>query len=180
MNSETYISNFTDVLAQLDPTSIDKVAETLSSAINRGGWIFTCGNGGSASTASHYITDWGKMSWVNKNVPFKGMCLNDNVGMITAYGNDLSYSDIFCESISNYGSPDDILICVSGSGNSKNVVKATQRANDLGLHTIAIVGYDGGVLKQTAKTCVHVPSFDMQFCEDIHLMIGHIIMKKLC
>ena len=180
MRAEEYITDISDVMRQLDYDTIDKVADILSSAINRGSWIFTCGNGGSASTASHFITDWSKMSWVNNNVPFKSMCLNDNLGMITAYGNDLSYSDIFCESISNYGSRNDVLVCVSGSGNSENVVKATIRANKLGLHTIAVVGYDGGALKSVAKTCVHVPSFDMQFCEDIHLMVGHIIMKKLC
>lgn len=142
--------------------------------------IFTCGNGGSASTASHYIVDWNKMSQVHNGVALNGICLNDNIGLITAYANDIGYEVVFAEQLKFSGDSDDLLIVVSGSGNSPNILAALNTARYLDMETIAVVGFDGGVASQIADITVHVPIDDMQISEDLHLMFGHMVMKKLC
>lgn len=163
--------------------NMDEIAlgvRVIKSTFISGGTIFTCGNGGSATTASHMITDWNKMVQHYTNRQFKGVSLCDNVGLLTAFANDLSYEDVFVGQLRSLYKKEDLLITVSGSGNSPNTIKATNFANEMGMKTLAIVGFDGGLLKQISQYCVHVPSFDMQICEDIHLMFNHIVMKDLC
>ena len=111
---------------------------------------------------------------------FNGICLSDNIGLVTAYANDLSYNDIFSEQVKNLMLSDDLLITVSGSGNSENVVRATEVANELGITTLAITGYDGGRLKEISDHSVWIKSFDMQICEDAHVVFGHLVMKAIC
>ena len=142
--------------------------------------IFVCGNGGSASTASHYITDWNKMTQHFNRRGMRGISLTDNVGLITAYANDYCYEDIFSEQVKNYALPGDLLIVVSGSGNSPNIIKAIDTANDLGIETLAIVGFSGGKAAEKANSKVYVPVDDMQISEDLHLVFGHMVMKHLC
>lgn len=142
--------------------------------------IITCGNGGSASTASHYITDWNKMANLATGKKFRGLSLCDNIGLITAYGNDLSYDEVFAGQLRAVMDEGDLVIAISGSGNSPNVLKAVEYANANGGVTLAIAGYDGGKLVPMAQHSVLVPSFDMQLCEDVHLMFGHLVMKTLC
>ncbi|MBW8846943.1 MAG: SIS domain-containing protein [Burkholderiales bacterium] len=142
--------------------------------------IFTCGNGGSASTASHYITDWNKMVNLATGKKFRGISLCDNIGAITAFANDLAYEQVFAGQLAAIADEGDVLVAISGSGNSPNVLKAVEFANANGMDTLAVVGYDGGKLKQMAKQSIWVPSFDMQLCEDVHLMFGHMVMKTLC
>ena len=181
MNTATdYYAKLTKTLINMDTSTIELAIKKIESTVNAGNWIFTCGNGGSASTASHFVTDWGKMRWVNKKQKLKAMCLSDNIGMLTAYGNDLSYKSIFSEAVSNYGSKNDLLILISGSGNSENIIEAAQRAKNLGMSTISIVGFDGGKLKDLTDICVHYPVHDMQISEDLHLSFGHIVMKHIC
>jgi D-sedoheptulose 7-phosphate isomerase len=102
------------------------------------------------------------------------------VHTITAYSNDINYDHVFKGQLESILQKDDLLICISGSGNSKNVINAAEYANSIGANTLAIVGFDGGHLINKCKHSVHVPSFDMQICEDMHLMIGHMVMKNLC
>ena len=142
--------------------------------------IITCGNGGSASTASHYITDWNKMINLATGERFRGISLCDNVGLITAYANDVSYAEVFSGQLKAIMDEKDLLIAISGSGNSPNVLAAVEYANALGADTLGIIGYDGGRLMEMCKYRVLVPSFDMQLCEDVHLMFGHMVMKSLC
>ena len=142
--------------------------------------IITCGNGGSASTASHYITDWNKMVNLSTGRKFRGISLCDNIGLITAYGNDISYDEVFAGQLKAIMDEGDLLVAISGSGNSLNVIKAIEYANSIGGETLAVVGYDGGKVMELCKTAVWVESFDMQLCEDIHLMFGHMVMKTLC
>ena len=141
--------------------------------------ILICGNGGSASTASHYVTDWVKMSLVLREKKLNAICLSDNIGMLTAYANDVNYDDVYSKQVESYGDRGDLLIVVSGSGNSKNILKAVQKAKKLQMRTIAVVGYDGGQVLGNVDEYFHVPSFDMQICEDVHLMFGHMVMKAL-
>ena len=142
--------------------------------------IITCGNGGSASTASHYITDWNKMVNLATGKKFRGVSLCDNVGLITAYGNDLTYADVFAGQIDALMDEGDLLVAVSGSGNSPNVLNAVKAARRAGGNVLGVVGYDGGNLMPICDHSVWVPSFDMQLCEDVHLMFGHMVMKTLC
>jgi D-sedoheptulose 7-phosphate isomerase len=111
---------------------------------------------------------------------FKGISLCDNIGLLTAFGNDISYDEVFAGQLKSILSPEDLVITVSGSANSPNVLKAIEYANSIGADTLAIVGYDGGKSKLLSKHSVWIKSFDMQLCEDLHLMFGHMVMKELC
>ena len=111
---------------------------------------------------------------------FRGISLCDNIGLITAYGNDISYDEVFAGQLKAIMDEGDLLVAISGSGNSSNILKAVEYANSIGGNTLAIVGYDGGKLKELSKNAVWVESFDMQLCEDVHLMFGHMVMKTLC
>ena len=176
---ENYINEHQKILSKINKNQLQKIIDLIYEAHLKGRKIFTCGNGGSASTASHMITDWNKMTTMATQKKFYGFSLTDNVGLITAYANDTNYENVFKGQLESVMDKDDILIAVSGSGNSKNLINAVNFANKIGGFTIGIVGYDGGELKKIAKENVLVPSFDMQICEDIHLIICHMVMKKL-
>jgi D-sedoheptulose 7-phosphate isomerase len=175
-----YLAAHAALALKLDLRQFDAGIELIRSKFEAGKKIITCGNGGSASTASHYITDWNKMVNLATGRKFRGISLCDNIGVITAYGNDLSYEDVFSGQLNALLDEGDLLIAISGSGNSPNVLRAVEYANASGADTLAVVGYDGGKLKAMAKQSVWVPSFDMQLCEDLHLMFGHMVMKTLC
>ncbi|MCH1552879.1 MAG: SIS domain-containing protein, partial [Balneolaceae bacterium] len=142
--------------------------------------IFTCGNGGSASTASHYITDWNKMANLATGKPFRGICLSDNMGLVTAYGNDISYEEVFAGQIKSLADSGDLLVVVSGSGNSPNILRAIKTARDFGLSVVGVLGYDGGKAKDMCDEVFHAVTWDMQIAEDIHLSFGHMVMKSIC
>jgi D-sedoheptulose 7-phosphate isomerase len=175
-----YLAAHTRLALQLDTDAFQKGIDMVKAAFEGGKKIITCGNGGSASTASHYITDWNKMVNLATGKKFRGMSLCDNVGLITAYGNDLSYADIFAGQVDALMDGGDLLIAISGSGNSPNVIKAIQAARRAGANVLGVVGYDGGKMMPMCDHSVWVQSFDMQLCEDVHLMFGHMVMKTLC
>jgi len=175
-----YFKKLTDVFDKLNIEQINNAINLIEATAADGRQIFTCGNGGSAYAASHYITDWNKMYSIETGKPFRGISLCDNIGSITAYGNDISYDQIFSGQLRALGRSGDLLLVVSGSGNSKNVIEAINSAKQMSIGTLAFVGYDGGECAKLADNVIHIPSFDMQFCEDIHLILGHIIMKKIC
>ena len=176
----SYIEQHNQVMKSLNLSEIERAVELISEKSLAEKKVAVCGNGGSALAASHYITDWNKMVHSETGKRFNGVCLSDNIGLVTAYANDLSYEDVFSEQVKNLLLPDDLLITVSGSGNSENVVLATEVANQLGVTTLAICGYDGGKLRQISNHSVWIRSFDMQICEDAHLLFGHVVMKALC
>ncbi|MBI2827966.1 MAG: SIS domain-containing protein [Acidobacteria bacterium] len=175
-----YLAAHGRLARECDQRAFQAGIELIKAAFDAGKQIVTCGNGGSAHAASHYITDWNKMVSLATGRKFRGISLCDNIGMITAFANDVGYDEIFAGQLRAILDKDDLLIAISGSGNSPNVVKAVEYANQAGADTLAVVGYDGGALKRIAKQCVWVPSFDMQLCEDVHLMFGHMVMKTLC
>ena len=179
-NPKNYLDTHREIFNSID---LDKAAECISVIKNKfdnENQIFTCGNGGSAHTANHMITDWNKMITLATGKLFRGYPLAANTGILTAYANDLSYDDVFSGQLKSLMKPDDLLILVSGSGNSPNVLKAAEFANSINASTIAVVGYDGGKLIDLCEYVFHVPIFDMQICEDIHLMFNHMVMKELC
>jgi D-sedoheptulose 7-phosphate isomerase len=165
---------------KIDKEALQESIDTVKAVFEADKKIITCGNGGSASTASHYITDWNKMVNLATGKKFRGVSLCDNIGLVTAYANDLSYDDVFSGQLAAIADEGDLLIAISGSGNSPNVLKAVEYANGHGVNTLGIVGYDGGKLMPMVQHAFLVPSFDMQLCEDVHLMFGHMVMKTLC
>lgn len=159
---------------------INALMNLLMDAREAGKNIFIMGNGGSAATASHYVCDFNKGISFGKEKRFKFICLNDNIPTMMAYANDLSYADVFVEPLKNFMQSGDIVIGISGSGNSENVVRAIQYANDNDGVTVGITGYSGGKIKQMCKYNVHVPVDNMQITEDLHMVLDHCMMKILC
>jgi D-sedoheptulose 7-phosphate isomerase len=175
-----YFKAHADLASKLNVNMFNAGIDLIKKKFDDGKKIITCGNGGSASTALHYITDWNKMVNLATGKKFRGISLCDNIGLITAYGNDISYDEVFAGQLKAIMDEGDLLIAISGSGNSPNIVKAVEYANSIGGDTLAVVGYDGGKVKELSGTAVWVESFDMQLCEDVHLMFGHMVMKTLC
>lgn len=175
-----YLTAHRQLAEKIDIRNLQTGIEIIKSAFESEKKIITCGNGGSASTSSHYITDWNKMVNLATGKKLRGISLCDNVGLITAYGNDLTFSDIFAGQIDALMDNGDLLVAVSVSGNSPNVLNAIEAAHRAGGKVLGIVGYDGGKMISMCDHSVWVPSFDMQLCEDVHLMFGHMVMKTLC
>lgn len=175
-----YLAAHARLAQQLDFDAFQIGIDMVNAAFEGGKKIITCGNGGSASTASHYITDWNKMVNLATGKKFRGVSLCDNVGLITAYGNDVSYEDVFAGQVNALMDKGDLLVAISGSGNSPNVLKAIEAARRAGGVVLGVVGYDGGKMMPMCDHNVWVQSFDMQLCEDVHLMFGHMVMKTLC
>ena len=175
-----YIEQHNLVIESFDYQEIENAINLIKEAAEKGKRIAVCGNGGSAVAASHYITDWNKMVYSHTSLKFNGICLSDNIGLITAYSNDLSYNKVFSEQVKNLMEEGDLLIMLSGSGNSGNVIKAAEIANGMKVITLAICGYDGGKLKQISSNSVWIRSNDMQLCEDAQTVFGHMVMKSLC
>ncbi|MGH9257605.1 MAG: D-sedoheptulose-7-phosphate isomerase [Vicinamibacterales bacterium] len=177
---DRYLAAHGQLSKKLDVGAFRAGIDVVRAAFEAGQQIITCGNGGSAYAASHFIADWNKMVNLATGRKFRGISLCDNLGLVTAFANDVAYEEIFAGQLKAILEPGNLVIAISGSGNSANVVKAVEYANGAGAHTLALVGYDGGRLKQIATHTVWVPSFDMQLCEDVHLMFGHMVMKTLC
>ena len=177
---QTYTEKLKKVMSEINISDWDNAINLIKSTYRADRQIFTCGNGGSASTASHFIVDWNKMSQHYNGVALRGHCLADNIGLITAYANDYCYDSVFSEQLKFCGKKDDLLIIISGSGNSQNVLEAINTAHKLQMQTLALVGFSGGKAAQHAQHVAHVPIDDMQICEDLHLMFGHMVMKELC
>jgi D-sedoheptulose 7-phosphate isomerase len=178
--SNTYLRKLSECLDALDRDALDQAIELVRLAWQEGRQIITLGNGGSAVTALHFITDWSKSAFLTTGKPFRGRSLLDNMGLITAYANDISYADMFSEQIRNIAVEGDLVIAISGSGNSENVIRAVEMANNMGCQTLGLCGFQGGRLKAAAKHVVWVNVQDMQLCEDAHAIFGHIVMKALC
>ena len=160
-------------------SKIERITVLLEEAKNKKNRIFIMGNGGSGSTASHFAEDLSKGTVVGDSLRFKAISLTDSIPTILAWANDTSYDDIFVEQLKNLMEPGDVVIGISGSGNSKNVIKAIEYANQKGGITIGFSGYDGGKLIKCAQINIHVPSFSMQRVEDIHMLVAHLLMSLL-
>lgn len=176
---KTYIKMEGDVLKDLPVKDINTVMNVLEQARLSGKRIFICGNGGSASTASHYECDFNKGVSYDQDVKYDFECLSDNVPMMMAIANDIGYDDIFVTPLRNKLKSGDVVIGISGSGNSENVVRAIRYANETGADTIAICGYGGGRIKELAKYNIHVNINNMQIVEDMHLVLDHLMMYIL-
>ncbi len=174
-----YLELETEVIKTLNVDSINNVMNEIESAKERGSTVFICGNGGSHATASHYCCDFNKgvSSEQEKNTNF--ICLADNVPTITAIANDISYDEIFSYQLKNRLKPGDLVFVISGSGNSKNIVRAMEVAKERGNRIIGLCGYNGGKVKEMADVCVHVDINNMQITEDVHMILDHCMMYIL-
>src|SRR5882724_9080540 len=156
---ETFPSLYkNDLLRATETIDLDKVGEAielLRQARDANRHIFVCGNGGSASTASHFACDMVKGASFGRESRFRIMALTDSLPTITAYSNDVSYECIFAEQLKNFAQPGDVVIAISGSGNSPNVLRAVEYANSAGCRTIALTGRDGGKLGPLAQLNIH-------------------------
>jgi D-sedoheptulose 7-phosphate isomerase len=178
--SAWYLGKLGRCLERLDRGELDRGIELVRTAWQEQRQVITLGNGGSAMTALHFINDWNKMIPLATGKPFRGRSLLDNMGLVTSYANDMSYADIFSEQLKNVAMPKDLIIAISGSGNSENVIRAVAAANQLGCETLGLCGYSGGRLKSTAKHVIWASVDDMQLCEDAHAIFGHMVMQTLC
>ncbi len=170
----------TTVAERVDNQEIDSGIALVETAWKQGRQIITLGNGGSSMTALHFITDWNKSIFMSTGIPFRGRTLVDNMGLLMAYGNDTSFQDIFIEQLKNILQPGDLVIAISGSGNSENVIRAVDYANANKAVTLGLCGYSGGKLRARAQHSIWARVDDMQLCEDVHAIFGHIVMQRLC
>lgn len=176
---KAYMEMEKKVIDSLSGEDISNVMNILESARLDCRRVFICGNGGSASTASHFVCDFNKGVSLDKEIKYDFECLSDNVPMMMAVANDIGYDDIFVEPLRNKLNAGDVVIGISGSGNSENVARALAYANGKGAVTVAICGYDGGKIKKLAGHSIHVNSDNMQIVEDVHLMLEHLMMYIL-
>lgn len=175
------INKYFDLLKRtvdnLDRSEIGKFIDIINEAYDKGANIYVCGNGGSALTASHFACDFNKGVSSELEKRFRVIPLTDNIATIMAYANDMSYDDIFSEQLKNHLKKDDVVIGISGSGNSPNVLKAIEIAAKNNNITIGLTGFDGGKLRQIVSHSVNVNCNDMQISEDVHMVLCHLIMK---
>jgi D-sedoheptulose 7-phosphate isomerase len=170
-----YRDQLHETIRQIDLNDVNTAIEWFAEAREHGRSIFTAGNGGSASTASHFVCDVLKGASYQRDSRFRIMALTDNLATLTAYSNDVSYNAVFTEQLKNFAKPGDIFLAISGSGNSPSVVEAMECANSMGCRTIALTGRDGGKLGKVAQLNILAPEPHMGRIEDAHLIICHMI-----
>lgn len=172
-----YYEREIECIKRFDLEEINEAMNAIYNTYINGGTIYVCGNGGSASTASHMQNDFNKgiSEYVDKKFNF--YCLNDNVSTMMAVANDIGYEEVFRFPLLNKVTNNDLLIGISGSGNSKNVLNAAEYAKECGAKVLAMTGYTGGKLKQMADYVMHVDEMDMQIAEDLHMTFDHMMMK---
>lgn len=174
-----YTSQLTEALNQIPEEKFTEINNVLQDARETGKQIFVIGNGGSASTASHMVCDFNKNTREAGKNRMRAICLNDNVPSVLAYANDEGYDIIFSEQLSALGRADDVLIAISGSGNSSNILKAIETARQMNIKVIGLTGFKGGKMKDMTDVCLVVPSTSMEIIEDAHLIINHILAGLL-
>jgi D-sedoheptulose 7-phosphate isomerase len=179
MTASEYRSLLEDTLRRLDMEAVAKMAACFADAHGRGAQIFTFGNGGSGASASHAAGDFLKGASYGLDQRFKMICLNDNMPSMMAIANDIGWDDIFIEPLKNYLQPGDVVIGISGSGNSKNVLKAVEYAKSKGATVLGMTGFKGGDLRQMADISIHSDAMDMEVAEDIHMAVFNMVKKEM-
>jgi D-sedoheptulose 7-phosphate isomerase len=173
--ADEYRNNLCETLQAVDLTRVGEAAKLLDEARQRGSMVYVCGNGGSASTASHFVTDMLKGASYGRSTRFRIIALTDSLSTVSAYGNDVSFDSVFAEQLRNFAQPGDVFIAISGSGNSPNVVQAIDCAKAVGCHTIAMTGRGGGKLGPMADVEIRVSNQHMGRIEDVHMVVCHML-----
>jgi D-sedoheptulose 7-phosphate isomerase len=185
LDAREYLARAAAELARVDPAQLAAVADAVEYAYRERKFVFVIGNGGSGANASHLCEDLGKCTlrredFDNDSVRrLKILSLTDNTSYITAWANDEGYDRVFVEQLKNLAGPGDVLIAISGSGNSPNIIRAVEWANRNRLITVGCTGYSGGKLRQIARHSFHVPLDDMGMVESIHLTAFHWIIGTM-
>jgi D-sedoheptulose 7-phosphate isomerase len=181
----SYLDRLNREVSRLNQSDIQKWADLVFEAWKNGRFVFIIGNGGSGTTASHMAEDLGKSTLRPSDLNdeskqrLRVLSLTDNAGWLLAVGNDCGYDQIFVQQLMNYGSKGDLLLAISGSGNSPNILKAVDWANRHGLTTFGLTGYSGGKLKQMQQHGLHVELDDMGMVESIHLCVFHWVLNDV-
>jgi D-sedoheptulose 7-phosphate isomerase len=170
-----YLAKLRRVVALVPGDMLDRAIECILEARSAGRRVYVMGNGGSAATASHFVCDMVKTALVPGLAPVRAFALSDNASLVTAWANDFAYERVFAEQIQALVEPEDIVIGISASGNSPNIVAGFQAAIERGAWTIAMVGFDGGAVQHMVDVSVHIPCHDYGLVEDTHAAIGHAI-----
>lgn len=174
---EHYLESEIDILKKLDTEAVQRVVKAFEEAYERESAIYVFGNGGSAGTASHMANDFNKGISEYTEKKFRFQCLNDNIPTMLAVANDIGYDDVFSFQLKNKVKEKDLVIGISGSGNSENVIRALDCAKEQGAITMGIVGYHGGKVADIADIVFHVPLCNMQIVEDVHMILNHMVMS---
>lgn len=174
-----YISCEIETLQKLDINAVNEVLNLLIDTAKKHKRIYIFGNGGSSATASHFQNDFGKGISEYVDDKFRFQCLNDNVATLMAVANDIGFEEVFRFQLNGVIEPGDIVIAISGSGNSKNVINAVEYAKKCGNKVIGLTGYNGGKLKELSDISLHVPINSMQVTEDVHMVFDHLMMSIL-
>ncbi|MEN6440728.1 MAG: SIS domain-containing protein [Syntrophobacter sp.] len=172
-----YIQVLRRNLLEIDIDRIHRISELILNVHRNGNQVFIMGNGGSASTASHFACDLTKCSPPNGGRRLRVMSLNDNTPILTAWANDVGYDAVFREQLTNYLLPDDVVIAITASGNSPNVLNAVEYARTVGAISIGLIGFTGGKLQHMVDECVIVDNDNYGQVEDIHMMLSHMIAQ---
>lgn len=177
----TYISNYMAGVKQLIDSvpeeQIERLATRLEDAWRNGRRVLLMGNGGSAATASHIVNDLQKCLHLECGKPLKTLCLSDCTPLLMAWGNDTDYANVFAPQVDCWAEPGDLVIAISGSGNSPNVLNAVEAANKRGAHTFGLAGYQGGKLASIANENITISSDNMQQIEDLHMILLHVVFS---
>ncbi len=177
---KAYIEKEIEILSKLDQDAINKAMNLLEITREKGSNVYVFGNGGSAATASHMENDFNKGISEKLGKKYRFQCINANMATIMAIANDNGYDRVFVQQLENRLKPEDVIVAISGSGNSENVVKAVEYAKRQGCKVIGMTGYEGGKLKRLSDVSLHVPLDNMQITEDIHIIFNHMMMYILC
>jgi D-sedoheptulose 7-phosphate isomerase len=172
-----YFDNLTEAATSMDTSSIAQAADLLADIFSKGHTLFVCGNGGSAAIANHLLCDFSKGMQTDTTLKPKVVSLSAHVELITAIGNDIDFAEIFAYQVRTAARPGDVLMTISSSGNSENIVRAVECARRENVTTIAMTGFVGGRSAQLADINIHVPAHNYGVVEDIHQSIMHILAQ---
>ena len=172
---ENYLTQLTSAVNAVDNHAVDAWIARLARARDEGATIFVAGNGGSAATASHFATDLSKGASYGRPKRFRVVALTDSMSTITAYANDVSFDVVFAEQLRNLGKPGDVLVTISGSGSSPNIIAVIEAAKGLTMDVVALTGFEGGKSGPMADIHVNVPSDHMGRIEDVHMTLCHAV-----
>ncbi len=175
-----YIELELKILKELDQNEINRAMNLLEETREKGSNVYVFGNGGSAATASHMENDFNKGVSEKLEKKYRFQCINANMATIMAIANDNGYCRVFEQQLENKLKKDDVIVAISGSGNSENVIRAVNYAKIQGCKIIGMTGYSGGKLKELSDVSLHVPIDNMQITEDVHIIFNHMMMYILC
>ena len=174
-----YFAGLKTLIDAVDAAQIEQVVSVIFNAFQSGKRLVVCGNGGSASTASHLVCDFSKNILLDSGKPFEVIALTDSPALLTAWGNDTEYANVFAGQARTWLRKDDVLLAISGSGNSPNVLRAVDVANEVGAISIGFCGYGGGKIADLVTHPIVVRRRNMQQVEDLHMVFGHVIFSAL-